>query len=69
MIEKSPKNVTQSAGITPHEAEIISLNPSSPSCVDMSKKKKKNINMIGKNKSGHSHVLFINKFSLFHIEV
>jgi hypothetical protein len=25
-------------GTTPHEAEVTSLNPHSPSCVDMSKK-------------------------------
>jgi hypothetical protein len=32
-----PQEVAQSAGTTPHEAEVISSNPPPPSCVDMSK--------------------------------
>ena len=35
------QEVAQSAGITPHEAEITNSNIPSPSYVDMSKKKKK----------------------------
>jgi hypothetical protein len=35
-----PQEVAQSAGITPHEAEVTSSNPST-SRVDMSKKNKK----------------------------
>jgi hypothetical protein len=36
-----PQEVTQSVGATHYEAEVISLNLSSPSYMDMSKKKKK----------------------------
>jgi hypothetical protein len=38
------QEVTQSAGITPNKAEVISSNPPPPSCVDMLKKKKKKNN-------------------------
>jgi hypothetical protein len=34
---KCPQEVVQSAGTTPHEAEVTSSNPPSPSYVDMSK--------------------------------
>jgi hypothetical protein len=54
-----PQEVTQSAGTTPHEAEVTSSNHPSPSCVDMSKKKKKhnqrnieNISMLGNCQRG-----------------
>jgi hypothetical protein len=32
------QEVAQSTGTTPNEAEVISSNPSFPSCADMSKK-------------------------------
>jgi hypothetical protein len=35
-----PQEVAQSAGTTPHEAEVTSSNLPPPSCVDMSKNKK-----------------------------
>jgi hypothetical protein len=38
----SNSHSAQLAETMPHEAEVISLNSPSPSCVDMSKKKKKN---------------------------
>jgi lysine/ornithine N-monooxygenase len=38
---QSLQEVTQSAGTTPNEADVINSNLSSPSCVDMSKKIKK----------------------------
>jgi hypothetical protein len=34
------QEIAQSVGTMPHEAEVTSSNPPSPSCVDMSKKKK-----------------------------
>jgi hypothetical protein len=37
----SPQKVIQSVRTTPNEAEVSSSNPSPPSCVDMSKEKKK----------------------------
>jgi hypothetical protein len=37
-----PQEVAQLVGTTPHEVEVTSSNPLSPSYVDMSKKKKKN---------------------------
>jgi len=33
------QEIAQSVGTMPHEAEVTSSNPPSPSCVDMSKKK------------------------------
>jgi len=41
---------------TPHEVEVTSLNHPSPSCVDMSKKKKK-INVMRSNMQGQSKKL------------
>jgi hypothetical protein len=35
------QEVVQSVETTPYEVEVTSSNPPSPSCVDMSKKKKK----------------------------
>jgi hypothetical protein len=40
-IKNCPQEVVQLAGTTLNEAEIISLNHPLPSCVDISKKKKK----------------------------
>jgi hypothetical protein len=42
----SPQEVTQSAGTTPHEAEITSSNPPSPLLCGHVKKKKKKTHFI-----------------------
>jgi hypothetical protein len=38
--KKKSQEIVQSAGTTPNKAKITNSNPSSPSCVDMSKNKK-----------------------------
>jgi hypothetical protein len=40
IVNYCPQEVGQSVGTTPNEAEVSSSNPSPPSCVNMSKKKK-----------------------------
>ena len=40
-VRLSPQEAAQLIGITPNEVEVTNLNSPLPSCVDMSKKKKK----------------------------
>jgi hypothetical protein len=42
IMNRGPQEVAQSAGTPPNKAEVTSSNPPSPSCADMSKKRKYN---------------------------